>query len=46
MAIEKTTGAVVYRNNDQEIEYLLLQSTNEGNFWGFPKVTLRAMKRS
>ena len=44
MAIEKTAGAVVYRNNDQEIEYLLLQSTNEGNFWGFPKVTLRAMK--
>ena len=37
MAIEKTAGAVVYRNNDQEIEYLLLQSTNEGNFWGFPK---------
>lgn len=37
MAIEKTAGAVVYRNNNQEIEYLLLQSTNEGNFWGFPK---------
>lgn len=37
MAIETTAGAVVYRKNAQGIEYLLLQSTNEGNFWGFPK---------
>ena len=37
MAIETTAGAVVYRKNAQGIEYLLLQSTNKGNFWGFPK---------
>lgn len=37
MAIETTAGAVVYRTTDQGIEYLLLQSTNKGNFWGFPK---------
>lgn len=37
MAIEKTSGAVVYRRHNQHLEYLLLQSTNKGNFWGFPK---------
>ncbi|MDM8219240.1 bis(5'-nucleosyl)-tetraphosphatase [Limosilactobacillus mucosae] len=37
MAIETTAGAAVYRKNAQGIEYLLLQSTNKGNFWGFPK---------
>lgn len=37
MAIEKTSGAVVYRRHNQQLEYLLLQSTNKGNFWGFPK---------
>lgn len=37
MKIEVTSGAVVYRIVDQKIEYLLLQSMNEGNFWGFPK---------
>lgn len=37
MAIEKTAGAVVYRKQGDQVEYLLLQSTNPGNFWGFPK---------
>lgn len=37
MAIEITSGAVVYRKNNGEIEYLLLESQNKGNFWGFPK---------
>lgn len=37
MKIEVTSGAVVYRIVDQKIEYLLLQSMNKGNFWGFPK---------
>lgn len=37
MAIEVTAGAVVYRIQDGEIQYLLLESTNKGNFWGFPK---------
>lgn len=37
MAIEVTAGAVVYRHGANGIEYLLLQSTNKGNFWGFPK---------
>lgn len=37
MKIEVTSGAVVYRVNNGKVEYLLLQSTNEGNFWGFPK---------
>lgn len=37
MAIEVTAGAVVYRHGSNGIEYLLLQSTNKGNFWGFPK---------
>lgn len=37
MAIERTSGAVVYRYGTNGLEYLLLQSTNEGNFWGFPK---------
>lgn len=37
MAIEKTAGAVVYRQRAGQLEYLLLQSTNPGNFWGFPK---------
>lgn len=37
MAIEVTSGAVVYRHHDGELQYLLLQSTNKGNFWGFPK---------
>lgn len=37
MAIEVTSGAVVYRRQNGEIQYLLLQSTNKGNFWGFPK---------
>ncbi len=37
MAIEVTAGAVVYRRNNGELQYLLLESTNKGNFWGFPK---------
>lgn len=37
MAIEVTAGAIVYRHGANGIEYLLLQSTNKGNFWGFPK---------
>ena len=37
MAIEVTAGAVVYRHGQAGIEYLLLQSMNKGNFWGFPK---------
>lgn len=37
MAIEVTSGAVVYRQNNGEIEYLLLESQNKGHFWGFPK---------
>ena len=37
MAIEVTAGAVVYRHGQDGIEYLLLQSTNKGNFWGFSK---------
>ena len=37
MAIEITSGAVFYRKNNGEIEYLLLESQNKGHFWGFPK---------
>lgn len=37
MAIEVTSGAVVYRQRAGEIEYLLLESQNKGHFWGFPK---------
>lgn len=37
MEIEITSGAVVYRKNNGEIEYLLLESQNKGHFWGFPK---------
>ncbi|MBM6754610.1 NUDIX domain-containing protein [Lactobacillus alvi] len=37
MALERTSGAVVYRHHQGQLEYLLLQSTNQGNFWGFPK---------
>ena len=37
MAIEITSGAVVYRKNNGEIEYLLLESQNKSHFWGFPK---------
>lgn len=37
MAIEVTSGAVVYRHGDQGLEYLLLESQNKGYFWGFPK---------
>lgn len=37
MAIEVTSGAVVYRRTDCGIEYLLLESQNKGHFWGFPK---------
>ncbi|WP_251545632.1 bis(5'-nucleosyl)-tetraphosphatase [Limosilactobacillus caecicola] len=37
MAIEVTAGAVVYRIKNNELQYLLLESTNQGNFWGFPK---------
>ena len=37
MVIEITSGAVVYRKNNGEIEYLLLESQNKGHFWGFPK---------
>ncbi|WP_461239893.1 bis(5'-nucleosyl)-tetraphosphatase [Paucilactobacillus sp. N302-9] len=35
--IEITSGAVVYKKLNGQIKYLLLQSTNVGNFWGFPK---------
>lgn len=37
MKIEVTSGAVVYRQVNDKIEYLLLQSQNPGHFWGFPK---------
>lgn len=37
MATEVTSGAVVYRQTSNGIEYLLLQSQNPGHFWGFPK---------
>ena len=37
MAIEVTSGAVVYRYQNNEIQYLLLESQNKGHFWGFPK---------
>ncbi|WP_347981312.1 bis(5'-nucleosyl)-tetraphosphatase [Limosilactobacillus portuensis] len=37
MAIEITSGAVVYRKNTGKIEYLLLESQNKGHFLGFPK---------
>ena len=37
MAIEITSGAVVYRKNKGQIGYLLLESQNKGHFWGFPK---------
>lgn len=37
MAIEITSGAVIYRKKAGEIQYLLLQSMNKGHFWGFPK---------
>ena len=37
MAIEVTSGAVVYRRTDCGIEYLLLESQNKGHFWCFPK---------
>lgn len=38
MATEITSGAVVYRYNQQhQLEYLLLESQNKGYFWGFPK---------
>lgn len=37
MAIEVTSGAVVYRVKAGQIQYLLLESQNEGHFWGFPK---------
>lgn len=37
MAIEVTSGAVVYRQSEHGIEYLLLESQNKGHFWGFPK---------
>lgn len=37
MAIEVTSGAVVYRIRQNRLEYLLLQSMNAGHFWGFPK---------
>lgn len=37
MAIEVTSGAVVYRKKAGQIEYLLLESQNKGHFWGFPK---------
>lgn len=37
MAIEVTSGAVVYRKKDGQLEYLLLESQNKGHFWGFPK---------
>lgn len=35
--LERTSGAVVYRRQASQIEYLLLQSQNPGHFWGFPK---------
>lgn len=38
MAIEVTSGAVVYRWDDNhQLQYLLLESQNKGHFWGFPK---------
>lgn len=37
MAIEVTSGAVVYRKGEHGLEYLLLESQNKGHFWGFPK---------
>lgn len=37
MGLEITSGAVVYQKSATEIKYLLLQSTNKSQFWGFPK---------
>lgn len=37
MELEITSGAVVYQKEDAKIKYLLLQSTNKNQFWGFPK---------
>lgn len=37
MSLEITSGAIVYRLKNNEIQYLLLKSGNQGHFWGFPK---------
>ncbi|WP_137597065.1 bis(5'-nucleosyl)-tetraphosphatase [Paucilactobacillus kaifaensis] len=37
MGLEITSGAVVYQKTANELQYLLLQSTNKSHFWGFPK---------
>lgn len=44
MAIEITSGAVVYRKNTGKIEYLLLESQNKGHFGDSLKVTLKGTK--
>ena len=37
MAIEITSGAVVYRHGDNGIGYVVLERQDRGHFWGFPK---------
>lgn len=39
MRYEKSCGAVIYRNNGEEIEYLLVFNKKSGanGHWGFPK---------
>lgn len=37
MKLEITSGAIVYQKTATGVKYLLLQSTNKSQFWGFPK---------
>ena len=39
MKYEKSCGAVIYRNNESQIEYLLVFNKKAGanGYWGFPK---------
>ena len=36
MSMEKSCGAIVYRESDIEIEFLAIKSKSNGD-WGFPK---------
>lgn len=37
MKSEKSCGAVIYRKNGQNIEFLAVRSRGFSGFWGFPK---------
>ncbi|HHW70331.1 MAG TPA: NUDIX domain-containing protein [Clostridiales bacterium] len=37
MRYEKSCGAIIYRDINDEIEYLLLRSARKDKFWGFAK---------